>query len=73
MKLTGPRQRAYRPRLWRAVAYKPDPTAPQGRRRVVAGRTSATTPDGLSRFMAAHRSQGHVVDVIQVSTLDGGL
>lgn len=64
------RRRVYRPRAWRAVAYVPDPTAPQGRRRELAGRTAATTPDGLARFKLAHEAQGHAVDVFKVAGLE---
>lgn len=66
----GTRRRSHRSRLWRATAYVVDPTAPNGRRREVAGRTSATTQDGLARFVNAHRRQGHAVDVIRVVELE---
>jgi hypothetical protein len=60
-----------RPRLWRAIAYVPDQTAPNGRRRAVAGRVAACTPDGLSRWILEQRRRGNVVDVIRVHDLEG--
>lgn len=64
------RARTYRARLWRAVAFVPDPTAPNGRRRELAGQTSATTQDGLTRFVNAHRRRGHAVDVFRLTELE---
>lgn len=63
-------RRAYRPRPWRAVAYVPDPTAPNGRRREIAGRASALTEDGLTRFRSSHRRAGHAVDVFRLTGLE---
>lgn len=60
-----------RPRLWRAIAYVPDETAPNGRRRKVAGRVAACTPDGLSRWILEQRRRGNVVDVLHVPDLEG--
>lgn len=61
-----------RERPWRAVAFIPDPTGQTlaGRKRVVAGRTSAKTRQGLSRFIARHTEAGHPVDVVQVIPLN---
>lgn len=59
-----------RRRPWRAIAYVPDFTAPQGRRRVVAGRVAATTPDGLTAWLNRQRSAGNQVAVFRVSTLE---
>lgn len=64
------RKRAYRARMWRAVAYIPDPTAPNGRRREVAGRTAAVTLDGLSRFIREHEARGHAVDVSRLTSIE---
>ena len=64
------RRRASRPRPWRAVAFIPDPTAPNGRRREVAARAAATTEEGLARFRLEHRLAGHAVDVVRVSDLE---
>lgn len=63
-------RRTYRRRPWRAVAYVPDATAPHGRRRVVAGRASACTEDGLARFRLEHRRAGHAVDVFRIDSLE---
>lgn len=63
-------RRAYRGRPWRAIAYVVDPWAPHGRRRQVAGRASAATADGLTRFLNAHRRQGHAVDVLRVTSIE---
>jgi hypothetical protein len=60
-----------RPRLWRAIAYVPDRTAPNGRRRLVAGRVAACTPDGLNTWIAKQRRAGNVVDVMHVKALEG--
>lgn len=59
-----------RPRPFRAIAYTPDWTSPNGRRRVVAGRTAAVTRAGLDRWIRAHEAKGNVVDVIVVDALD---
>lgn len=60
-----------RRRPWRAVAYVPDATAPQGRKRAVAGQTAACTQEGLADFLTRHHEQGHVVDVIHLEALPG--
>lgn len=54
------------PRPFRAIAYRPDPTAPAGRRREVTGRAAAKTRPGLDRFVAAHGAAGDVVAVSEV-------
>lgn len=59
-----------RRRPWRAIAYVPDFTAPNGRRRVVAGRVAACTPDGLTAWINRQRQAGNVVDVIRVHSLE---
>lgn len=64
------RKRTYKPRPWRAVAFVPDPSAPNGRRREIAGKTSATTEDGLIRFVRRHRAAGHKLDVFRVQGID---
>lgn len=51
------------------MAFRPDPTAPNGRKRDVVGRTSACTQAGLSGFLRRHQEQGHVVDVLEVQPL----
>lgn len=61
---------AARRRPWRAIAYVVDPIAPEGRRRAVAGRTAATTQDGLTRFVNSHRLAGDAVDVFRVASID---
>lgn len=58
-----------RRRPWRAIAFVVDPTAPQGRRRTVAGRVAACSPEGLDRFVDRHRDQGNAVDVFEVPEL----
>jgi hypothetical protein len=63
-------RRAGRPRPWRAIAYVVDPVAPNGRRREVAGRVSAATQDGLTRWVNAHRLAGDAVDVYRVGSFD---
>lgn len=60
-----------RRRPWRAVAYIPDATAPQGRKREVAGQTAACEQEGLDAFKDRHTEQGHVVDVVHLETLPG--
>lgn len=62
-----------RRRPWRAIAYVVDPWAPQGRRRAVAGRVSACTADGLTRWVNAQRAKGHAVDVYRVGALEDAL
>lgn len=57
-------------RPWRAIAYVPDPVAPNGRRREVAGRAAAATPTGLGAWVARQRAAGNVVDKYRVGTLD---
>lgn len=57
-------------RRWRAIAYVPDPTAPNGRRRTVAGRAAAATPDGLTAWINRQRRAGNVVDTYTVASLD---
>lgn len=59
-----------RRRPWRAVAYKPEATAPNGRTREVAGRASACTEEGLDNFIASHVLAGNVVDVCEVQPFD---
>lgn len=63
-------RRQCRRRPWRAIAYVVDPTAPNGRRRLVAGRVAAATPDGLTRWLNAHRTAGHAVDVYRVASIE---
>jgi hypothetical protein len=60
-------------RPWRAIAYRPDPLAPNGRKRDVTGRTSATTEQGLNRFVNQHEAAGDVVDRWRVSTIEDHL
>lgn len=52
------------------MAFKPDATAPNGRRRLVTGRTSACTEDGLQAFIERHEGAGDVVDVLEVRPFD---
>lgn len=59
-----------RRRPWRAIAYRPDPTAPNGRKRGVVGRTSACDRGGLQAFIDRQEADGNVVDVIEVQPLD---
>lgn len=59
-----------RRRPWRAVAFKPDPTAPNGRKREVTGRTAACTPDGLNGFIRRQTLAGNVVDTLKVLELE---
>lgn len=56
-------------RPWRAIAYRPDALAPNGRKREVTGRTAAATRAGLDRFVDQHETAGDVVDVWQVQPL----
>ena len=63
-------RRRGRPRLWRAIAFVPDPVAPNGRRREVAGRVSACTQDGLTRWVNEQRAKGNAVDVYRVGTIE---
>lgn len=60
-----------RERPWRAVAYVPDPTGQTeaGRKRIVAGRTSAKTQAGLARFISKHLDAGNVVSTEYVEPL----
>lgn len=58
------------PRPFRAIAFVPDWTAPNGRRRVVAGRVAACTREGLDRWVDAQLAAGNDVDVIEVVPLD---
>lgn len=55
-----------RPRPYRAIAYVPDVTAPNGRRRQVAGRVAACTPEGLEAWIARQTAAGNVVDRLEV-------
>lgn len=57
-------------RPWRAIAYRPDAIAPNGRKREVTGRTSASTEAGLARFVARHEAAGDVVDRWQVQSIE---
>jgi hypothetical protein len=57
------------PRPYRATAYRPDPTAPKGRRRAVTGHAAAKTNAGLIRFLDAHAAVGDVVDVVIVDDM----
>lgn len=59
-----------RRRPWRAVAYKPDPTAPNGRSREVTGRTAACTEEGLAEFVLRQVDAGNVVDLYEVQPFD---
>lgn len=59
-----------RPRPYRAVAFIPDPTAPNGRRRTVAGRTAACSPDGLAAFIAKHTAAGNAVTCFRVLSIE---
>lgn len=63
-------RRRGRPRPWRAIAYAVDAEAPNGRRREVAGRTAASTQDGLTRFVSTHRQAGDAVDVFRVVSIE---
>jgi hypothetical protein len=56
-------------RPWRAIAYRPDALAPNGRKREVTGRTAAASEDGLARFIDQHEAAGDVVDVWKVQSL----
>lgn len=58
-----------RRRPFRATAFVPDPTAPNGRKREVAGRVAAASRSGLDRFVNAHRAAGHEVDVVEILDL----
>lgn len=58
-----------RRRPFRATAFVPDPTAPNGRKREVAGRVAAASREGLDRFVNAHRAAGHEVDVVEILPL----
>lgn len=60
-----------RGRPWRALAFRPDATAPYGRKRELMGRTAACTREGLQAFVSRHEDQGHVVDVLEVQPLEG--
>ncbi len=60
-----------RRRPWRAVAWVPDATAPNGRQRLCGGRTAAVTRDGLDRFIESHEGMGQVVEVIEVLDIPG--
>lgn len=68
MRRTMPRSE----RPWRAIAYVPDPTGQGtlGRKREVAGRTSAKTRKGLQAFLDRHHAQGHVCDLWEVRPFD---
>jgi hypothetical protein len=58
------------PRPWRAIAYRVPPTHEvEGRRRKVVGRTAASSPAGLERFVNAHKANGDEVDVFEVLDL----
>jgi hypothetical protein len=52
------------------VAYKPDPTAPNGRTREVTGRAAACTEEGLADFVLRHVEAGDVVDLVEVQPFD---
>lgn len=52
-----------RKRPWRAVAYKPDATAPNGRARAVTGQVAACSRVGLRAFVQRQQAAGNVVDV----------
>lgn len=54
------------------MAFKPDATAPNGRRREVTGRTAACTREGLQPFVDRHRAVGDVVDILDVEPLPLG-
>lgn len=56
-----------KPRPWRAIAYRKDWTAPRGRRRVVVGRISACTRDGLDPWIERQRAQGYAIDIIDTT------
>lgn len=58
-----------RPRPFRAIAFVPDETAPNGRRREVAGRVAACTREGLDAWITRQVAAGNVVDVIEVLDL----
>ena len=57
-------------RPWRAIAYRPDALAPNGRKREVTGRTSAASRAGLDRFIDRHEGDGDVVDVWRVQSIE---
>lgn len=59
-------------RPWRAIAYVPDATAPNGRKRAVAGRAAAATPTGLRSFVQRQLAAGNVVDRYDVRELGDG-
>lgn len=58
-----------RRRPFRATAFVPDPTAPNGRRREVAGRAAACSRAGLDAFVARHEAAGHEVDLVEILDL----
>lgn len=57
-------------RPWRAIAYKPDALAPNGRKREVTGRTSAATEQGLAGFIERHEADGDLIDSWRVQSID---
>lgn len=59
-----------RPRPFRAIAYRPDWSAPRGRRRVVVGRVAACTREGLDRWIARQQAEGNDVDVLEILSLE---